>query len=317
MGLMRIVQTACLAVPIAVAASGAHGTSVRSFGDVPAGVVIEEGSGTFTVTLAATETPITIHYHRGENHGPTDPILQVLPGRGRNSDDYRDAWIEAAEAFDLLVLSPRFAEPDYPGVAAYNLAGMIHQGANTRTFHDIRVRDDPDAWLFAGLDQVFDVAVTATGSQRTRYDVFGHSAGGQLVHRLVLFAPDARIDRAVAANAGWYTAVTGNAPFPYGLAGAPISERQLATALSRDLTVLLGGSDVGTETRGGLRRTPEADVQGQHRLARGRFFYATARATAIDSGQLFNWSMHIVPGVGHSYAEMGVAAAYYLYGGGS
>ena len=179
------------------------------------------------------------------------------------------------------------------------------------------VRDDPDTWLFAGLDRIFDLAVAATGSQRTRYDVFGHSAGGQLVHRLVLFAPNARIDRAVAANAGWYTAVTGNARFPYGLAGAPISHHQLEAAYSRDLTVLLGGRDDGTETRGRLRHTPEADAQGLHRLARGRFFYATARATAGSGGHVFNWSMQIVPGVGHSYARMSEVAAHYLYGGGN
>ncbi len=314
---LRIAGAVCLAFLIAVAASSTFATSTRPLGATPGSVAIEAGSGSFTVTLPMEvgTHPVTVHYHRARSHGPSDPILQVLPGMGRNSDDYRDAWIAAAEAFDLLVLAPRFAEDDYPGVAAYNLAGMIGQGADTRTFDDIVVRDDPEAWLFAGLDRIFDATVAATGSQRSHYDVFGHSAGGQFVHRLVLFAPDARVDRAVAANAGWYTAVTPNARFPYGLAGAPISQRQLAMAFSRDLMVLLGGRDDGTESGGGLRQTPEAEAQGAHRLARGRFFYATAMAVAAGDGHTFNWSMRVVPGVGHSYTAMSEAAARYLYGG--
>ena len=35
--------------------------------------------------------------------------------------------------------------------------------------------------------------------------MFGHSAGAQILHRMVLFAPGSRADRIVAANSGFYT----------------------------------------------------------------------------------------------------------------
>src|SRR5271155_4121645 len=37
------------------------------------------------------------------------------------------------------------------------------------------------------------------------YYLYGHSAGGQFAHRLVLFMPNARYQRVVAANPGYYT----------------------------------------------------------------------------------------------------------------
>jgi hypothetical protein len=107
------------------------------------------------------------------------------------------------------------------------------------------------------------------------YDIIGHSAGGQFVHRLVLFVPGARFRRAVASSPGRYAFPSLTTDFPYGLRGTPIDYADLVHALSRDFVLLLGDRD--TEDR---VREPEAMHQGRNRFARGLRFFAVATDVA-------------------------------------
>jgi len=266
------------------------------------------------VTAPGVEGPIDVYYHRGADHGAEDPIIIVLPGGGRNGDTYRDTWIESAERYDLLVLSPSFDARRFPGPINYNLAGMIASDANVRTLETIVLKEAPEDWLFEHIETIFDAAVARSGSDQRSYDLFGHSAGGQIVHRMVLFAPNARIRRALAANSGWYTTPSSDFAFPYGLDGAPLDPHQLSSAFARNLVIFLGELDNASETRGHLRHTPETDAQGLHRLARGQSFMQRAVEQAVQhNAQSFAWQCVIVPGVGHDYRRMGPAAAAYLY----
>ena len=62
-----------------------------------------------------------------------------------------------------------------------------------------------------------------------RYHIYGRSAGGQFVHRLALFVPEARCEAAITANAGWYTVPTfAGDGFPYGLKGSAATPADLA-----------------------------------------------------------------------------------------
>ena len=76
---------------------------------------------------------------------------------------------------------------------------------------------DRSEWTFSLIKSVFDTVRKDTGSSRTKYDMWGHSAGAQFVHRYVTFMPDTRVDRAVSANAGWYTLPDVDVAYPYGL----------------------------------------------------------------------------------------------------
>ena len=298
-----------LSGPVAVPAGAAEP-------DAPARMApgIPVGAGRFHARLPAGQT-IEVFTYRAARHGPDDPIVIVLAGGGRNGDDYRDGWIEAAERFGLLVLAPAFDEAQFPGPINYNLAGMIRDDADVATLREVRLTP-PDTWLFGGVEALFDDAVARTGSRQTRYDLFGHSAGAQIVHRMVMFAPAARVRTAVAANAGWYTTLERDAPFPYGLGGVPAPANQIERALGRDLVLLLGELDNGSETRGSLRETAEANAQGAHRLARGRHFHRTAEAESARLEIPSRWRLQVVPGVGHAWRDMGVAAAELLYGEG-
>ena len=262
--------------------------------------------------LPGGETIEVFTYHAAR-HGPDDPIVVVLPGAGRNGDDYRDSWIKAAERYDLLVLSPAFVDAQFPGPISYNLGGMIAQGADPATLEDIQVTA-PKTWIHADIEAIFDKAVQLSGSSATHYDLFGHSAGAQIIHRMILFAPELRVRTALAANAGWYTTAEADVAFPYGTKGISLPPGQLEKAFARRLVVFLGELDNADETRGSLRATPETNAQGLHRLARGCYFYAAAMQEQARLKLSTNWQLKIVPGVGHDYRRMADAAAEFLYG---
>lgn len=281
--------------------------------------VLRAGAGAFSMPVGLDGSrEVAVYYYRPRNLHEHSPVLIVLPGAGRNAWDYRDHWVAVAERSGVLVLSPHYPESRYPRFWNYNLAGMIADVAidpEAKAVAGYRIVTDRQRWLFDDIDRIFDRAMAATGLQTRRYDVFGHSAGGQFLHRLALFADeDSRVDRILASNSGWYTVPDADARFPYGLAEAPIQNPQLVRAFARRLVVFLGGSDDANEKRGDLVRSPETDRQGVHRLARGKHFHAHASRTAARMGVAFNWTLVVVPGVGHDARGMAEAAAKYLYG---
>ena len=62
-----------------------------------------------------------------------------------------------------------------------------------------------------------------------------------------------------------------------------------------------------------LRKTPEANAQGLHRLDRGRYFMIKSDSIAQSHNSSFNWVKKEVPNVAHDHAGMSVYAADELY----
>jgi pimeloyl-ACP methyl ester carboxylesterase len=297
-------------------------------------VDIHAGSGNFVLGegLANPDKPVFVFYHRPAGFSADSPILILVPGAGRNAWDYRDAWIDVSESRGVLILAPAYDASQYD-FAAYHLGGIVtdlelrnldeaSDAVKRRRYHlrdeDIvfEVNNDPAGWIFRDFDTIFERAVAATGSNRGTYDIFGHSAGGQILHRLALFAPDSKTGRIVAANAGFYTVPAHEVALPFGLAETDITDDDLVESFSKDLVLLLGAADDQSETRGTMLHTPNADRQGLGRLSRGRFFLRESRQKAESLGTDFNWCIEVVDGVGHDFRRMGAAAAEYLYGPG-
>ncbi|MBW3567766.1 MAG: hypothetical protein KY410_07395, partial [Proteobacteria bacterium] len=303
--------------------------------------------------------------HRPENFTRESPVMIVIPGAGRNGDDYRDAWIKASEQYGVLILSPGYSEIHYPEYWSYNLGNMpesvtvdirmqvdtnpekwqfsdeVKRGADLERLAQrsplmqqfallalsgmiadvdaeatgLTVNPDRSAWIYSDFDRVFETARRALELETETYDLFGHSAGGQILHRFVLFHPDNRANRILAANAGWYTLPEFETAFPYGLENTGMNAEGIRSAFQSRLVVFLGENDDEHETRGSLRETPEANRQGPGRLQRGKFFFANAQAVARQLDAELRWKLEVVPGVGHDYRGMAVAAAEYLYGG--
>ena len=289
------------------------------------------GAGRFTLDLPgkAGVKRITVHYVRPAAFTAHSPVVLVLPGAGRNSGPYRNAWLAAAERAGLLVAALGYPEADFD-FAQYTLGGLARsvrfENAHVERVgraevismdtRDVEVIPEPDrrGWVFSGFDSVFDHLRRASGSSQARYAAFGHSAGGQILHRMALTGGGRKAGALIAANAGWYTLPDLSRPFPEGLAGLGLGEADLARAFARPLTVLLGEADDHPGAGGTFLRTPATNAQGEGRLQRGRFFFEAAQAEALRLSTEFNWRVETVPGVGHDHAGMTEAAPRLLPG---
>ena len=243
--------------------------------------------------------PIKVWYQTPVRITPATPIVFVMHGVRRDADRYLAEWAPIAARHGFILVVPEFSQADFPGSRGYN-AGFMHEEDGTN-----RPRS---RWSFAVLEPLFDTMKARTGSQAPTYVLYGHSAGGQFVHRYVMLMPEARLGRAIAANAGWYTMPDLESEYPYGLAATPADKASLTRALGKPLTILLGTADTDV-TDPNLRRTPEANAQGPHRHARGLNFYRQAQKAAERGGVPFGWRLEEVRGVGHKNREMAVAAA--------
>jgi poly(3-hydroxybutyrate) depolymerase len=245
---------------------------------------------------------ITVFTHRPASFRADGPVVIVMHGRTRNGDDYRDWWVADAERHGALVIAPRFSERHYAHPDEYNYGAMVEAG-----------RPRPAAaWLFPVIDQVFLDACRKAGSAARRYFLFGHSAGGQVVHRLVTFGWSDRIARAVAANPGSYTMPLLDEEFPFGLKGTGLGVEGVRALLGRPLLILLGESD-DDPNHHQLPREPGAIRQGPHRFARGLHYFEAGRRESERLGVPFAWELATVPGVAHSGEFMSPAAASHLF----
>ena len=247
------------------------------------------------------DRPITVHTYRPAACDASCPIQVVIPGVQRNAGTYRDYWIEAADKYRFVVLAPEFSQRYWAHAAAYNLGDVVAQS-------------DPAKWSYSAIEHLFDEVRTTQKS----YKIFGHSAGGQFVHRMAIFLPGNRAEVLVAANPGWYTMPEWRKdkaadPFPYSLVGARVGEPELKRALEHPLVLMLGEGDTDPDADN-LNKSAGAEHEGASRFARGQAFYKAAQSAALTLGVTLQWVLIEVPGVAHDGRSMSRDAARVLYG---
>jgi poly(3-hydroxybutyrate) depolymerase len=257
----------------------------------------------FTDPRAGARRTVTVYTYRPASFTPDSPVLIVMHGRNRNGRGYRDAWIAQAERFGFLLAVPEFSEEDYEHPHEYNYGGMRRPDGPPRP---------RDEWLFPVVDAVFEDLKARTGSKRERYFLFGHSAGGQVVHRLATFAWSPKIERAITANAGSYTLPVRDEDFPFGLRGTEAGDDDLRAFFARPLLVLLGEDD-DDPNHYQLPREPAAMRQGPHRFARGLNYLEVAKREAARLGVPLAWRLATAPGVAHSNGAIAAYAARHLF----
>lgn len=267
----------------------------------PAGAAfLPAGSGEIRVDAGTPRTPMgmRLFYYRPRQAGPDAKILFVIHGARRNADRYRDIWTRHAEKYGFVVLAPEFSEDLFPGFWRFQMGNLYAATGRKKPVADS---------AFAALERIFDAVRGTYGFTAVHYDLFGHSAGGQFVHRMVLFGQARRARCVVAANAGTYSMPDETVPLPYGTGDAGLSPADYARAYAVDMVVMVGRNDDDPNHRS-LSRNPEALAQGRHRLARGQLFFKKATAMAGRLGLTCRWRFVTVPGVGHHAAGMSAAA---------
>jgi hypothetical protein len=251
------------------------------------------------VDAAFPDRPLVLHAARPREYNAQTPVLFVHHGVGRNGEDYRDYWLDLVDEIGVLAISIEFPEASFPEYLWYHF-GNLHAKDGTP--------NPREAWTF-GIDARLFEQLRAQGvTTRQRYGLFGHSAGGQFVHRMVSFGFRDRVAIAVSANAGTYAMPDLATPWPFGLGETDVDTDALRALLGFPITVMAGTGDVITTGRF-FPKGPRSMRQGATRYERAQNYVRTGRSAAAALRTSCAWTIIDVPDVGHDGKRMSVAAA--------
>ncbi len=248
---------------------------------------------------AFPDRQLYLHAARPRNYTPRTPVLFVHHGVGRNGAAYRDYWLPLAEEHQILAIAIEFPEDSFPDYLRYHFGNMHNEDGTP---------NPREKWTYGIVPRLFDQLRAAGVTVRERYGVFGHSAGGQFVHRMLSFGFRDRVAAAVAANAGTYAMPDLAVPWPFGLGETEVTPASLADLLAFPITVMAGTNDTKTTGRF-FPKGPRSMRQGETRYHRAHNYVRLGRDTARALGAPCAWQVIDVPDVGHDGHGMSIAAA--------
>jgi hypothetical protein len=248
---------------------------------------------------AFPERPLLLHSACPRGFDEHTPVLIVHHGVGRNGRDYRDYWLRLVDAAGILAIAIEFTETAFPDYLRYHFGNL----------HDENGTPNPRAQWTYGIDErLFDALRDQGVTQRQSYGLFGHSAGGQFVHRMLSFGFRERVAVAVSANAGTYAMPDLEIAWPFGLGATEVDAAGLRALLEFPITVMAGMNDIRTTGRF-FPKGPRSMRQGATRHERAHNYVRAGHAAAAALGTRCAWRVIDVPDVGHDGERMSVAAA--------
>ncbi|MCA1762670.1 MAG: hypothetical protein LC664_06735 [Flavobacteriales bacterium] len=240
-----------------------------------------EGAGVYNFSdySPLNDKSLDVYYYIPTTATQNSKILISLHGNGRNAQELRSALEDKADLLNFIVVAPEFSQTDFPGGDAYNLGNIFEDGDNPEPSE----LNPEEAWSLSIIEPLFQDFLERSENQNTTYDIFGHSAGGQFVHRFLIYKEDVSVNRLVCAASGWYTVPDNNIEFPYGLANSPAAGTSPERYFGSSLTMLIGENDTDPNSFN-LRHNEETDAQGLNRLERAQHFYDTSQEIALQGG---------------------------------
>jgi pimeloyl-ACP methyl ester carboxylesterase len=250
------------------------------------------------------DRPLVLECFRPPAHEPGKPVVIVQHGMSRNGAEYCDAWVPGAERGGFLVVAITFPQESWPDATTYNNGHVLAEDATLRP---------RQTWSNAIPGRVFGLLREAGVTTRDTAYLWGHSAGGQFVHRLLAMQPHNVFEAVGAANSGWYSLPTLDLPYPEGLGGIGLTQDDVVRFLGYPMVIFSGDQDIDGTTEN-FPRHEAAMAQGPHRFARAEFYLARGQAEAARLGVPCRWSRIVVPGVAHEGLRMSAFAAQYWFG---
>lgn len=245
------------------------------------------------------DRPLVLHAARPRDYHSGIPVVLVHHGVARNGRDYRDYWLDLVDDIGVLAISIEFPEASFPEHLWYHF-GNLHDKDGTPN-----PRED---WTFGIDERLFEALRAQRITTTQRYGLFGHSAGGQFVHRMLSFGFRGRVAVAVSANAGTYAMPDLATPWPFGLGQTDVDADALRSLLGFRITVMAGTADVSTSGRF-FPKGPRSMRQGATRYERAHNYVRSGHAAAAALQTSCAWTVIDVLGVGHDGKRMAAAAA--------
>ena len=236
----------------------------------------------------------TFTYRSKDYAAKKGPLILVFHGSARNARDYRDYAAGLANRCGGLAVAPcfdcrQFSEADYSYGKVLSAGHLMPR----------------EQWTFTLAPKLIEAVRKMERRSDMPYYLIGHSAGGQFVERLLVFA-NVKPLRAVAANAGSHLFPTRDIPFPYGFGGLPQSlagDEVLKAYLAMPLVIYVGTADTSPDAKK-IDASRTAEREGPTRLTRGHRCFQMGEKLARAKGWPFHWRLVEAPGVGHSASKM-------------
>ena len=251
------------------------------------------------------DRPLVLECFRPQAHNPDKPVVIVQHGASRNGAEYCEAWIPAAEQHGLLIVAITFSKEAWPDAVTYNNGHVLDEDGSLRP---------RECWSQAIPGRVFALLREAGVTRRDKTYLWGHSAGGQFVHRVLATQAHGIFEAVGTANSGWYTLPTLDLGYPDGLGGIGLTRDDVVRFLCYPLVIFSGDRDTDGTTENFPKHEP-AMAQGPNRFARAQFYLERGRAEAAKLGVPCRWSRVVVPGVAHEGMRMSAFAGDYWFGG--
>jgi pimeloyl-ACP methyl ester carboxylesterase len=241
-----------------------------------------------------------IYYSVPESIDENTKIVFIMHGASRNAQKYINDWLPLAQNRNVVLIAPEFSKERFPDYVYLMMS--TEKG---------KLLKDQSLYLNDSLGLLFDFFKAKLKLSTTTFRLYGHSGGSQFVNRYLLLSDETRIEKAAMANAGFYTFVDRQSPYPFGIKNMNVSDERIEWFLRLKGGVFLGDADNDPAHRS-LPSMRKAKKQGRHRFERGTNFFNDLIALGVEKNLPFRWRYQSVPRVAHDNAGMSLAASEFL-----